>query len=398
MPMNFKPAGETQTTQTISVVIPVFNGGPGLERCLAAIAASSYPVFECILVDDGSTDGMVTAAAERHGVRVLKLQQQSGPGVARNHGAREAHGDILVFIDADVLVHPDAIAVAARALEKDPGLSAVFGSYDDQPGHPSFLSQYRNLFHHWVHQTGKEEASTFWAGCGAIRREVFIDMGGFSREYGRPSIEDIELGTRLRRSGHRIRLEKTLLSTHLKHWTLYNLVRTDIFRRGVPWMSLVLREGRAPGDLNLALNSRIATVLAGLLGLSVPVLPLLGHAAALLPAAAFLLAAAMSIALSQPAGERSGRTLCALALAVVAPVTGYALAPDPWAVIPLALILGLIWTHLAFYRYVAHKRSGAFALAVVLMQVVFFLGCVVAVFVGLMQHYLGKPNTGTGRN
>lgn len=377
---------------SISVVMPVFNGGPDLEKCLSAIAASSRPVFECILVDDGSTDGMVTAAAERHGARVIRLQQQSGPGIARNHGAREARGDILVFVDADVLLHPDALAIAASALEKDPGLSAVFGSYDDQPGHASFLSQYRNLFHHWMHQTGNEEASTFWAGCGAIRREVFIDMGGFSPEYGRPSIEDIELGTRLRRAGHRIRLEKTMFGKHMKHWRFGNLISTDIFRRGVPWMELVLRERRAPSDLNLGLSSRIATFLAGLLGLSVPMLPLTGHAAALLPAAALLLAAALSIRLVTAADGHKGRTLFALALAVVAPVAGYTLAPDPWAVIPLALILALIGTQRAFYRYVARKRSGAFALAVVPMQVLFFLGCAVAAVIGLFKHYFGRPN------
>ncbi len=381
---------------SVSVVMPVFNGGPDLEKCLAAIAASSCPVAECILVDDGSTDGMVTAAAERHGTRVIRLQQQSGPGIARNHGAREARGDILVFIDADVLLHPDALAIAASALEKDPGLSAVFGSYDDQPGHASFLSQYRNLFHHWVHQTGKVEASTFWAGCGAIRREVFIDMGGFSSEYGRPSIEDIELGTRLRRAGHRIRLEKTMFGKHMKHWRFGNLISTDIFRRGVPWMELVLRERRAPSDLNLGLGSRIATFLAGLLGLSVPLLPLTGHAAALLPAAALLLAAALSIRLVTAADGHKGRTLFALALVVVAPLAGYTLAPDPWAVIPLALILALIGTQLAFYRYVAHKRSGAFAIAVVPMQVLFFLGCAVAAVIGLFKHYLGRPKTGPG--
>ncbi len=395
MTVNSKSAVETPTAR-ISVVMPVFNGGPDLEKCLAAIAASSRPVFECILVDDGSTDGMTAAAAERHGARVISLQQRSGPAIARNYGAREARGDILFFIDADVLLHPDAVAVAAGALENDSGLSAVFGSYDDQPGHPSFLSQYRNLFHHWVHQTGNAQAATFWAGCGAIRREVFIDMGGFSQEYGWPSIEDIELGTRLVRSGHRIRLEKTLFSTHLKHWTFCNLVRTDIFRRGVPWMGLVLRERHAPSDLNLNLRSRIATILAGLLGLSVMVFPLSGHAAALLPAAAFLLAGAMSISLSQAAGGRSGRTLFALALAVMAPLALYTLRPDPWAVIPLMLILALIWTHLAFYRYVAHKRSGAFAIAVIPMQVLFFLGCVVAVVVGLMQHYFSQPKSGTG--
>ena len=393
--MNSKPALETQALPRISVVIPVFNGGSSLEKCLAAVAASSTPAFECILVDDASTDGMAEAAAGRQGVRVISLKQQSGPGVARNSGASEARGDILFFIDADVLLHPDALTTAAGALTNDPGLSAVFGSYDDQPGHTSFLSQYRNLFHHWVHQTGNEEASTFWAGCGAIRREVFVEMGGFSPVYGRPSIEDIELGTRLRRSGHRIRLLKTMLGRHMKNWTFWNLIKTDIFHRGVPWMGLVLRERQAPSDLNLGLGSRIATILAGLLAVSWLALPITGHAAALLPATGFLLAAAISIWLSQPAGRHNGRTWLALLLVVLMPFVAYSLAPDPRAVIPLALILGLISTHLAFYRYVARKRSGAFAVAVIPMQVLFFLGCVVSAVIGLTKYCFGKQTTNT---
>lgn len=388
--MNSEPALDAQALPRLSVVIPVFNAGPNLEKCLAAVAASSYPVGECILVDDGSTDGMTTAAAQHHGVRVITLEQRSGPGIARNAGAREARGDIVCFVDADVLLHPDALAIAMQALENDPGLSAVFGSYDDQPGYASFLSQYRNLFHHWIHQTGNDEASTFWAGCGAIRRDVFIDIGGFSHHYARPSIEDIELGTRLRRSGHRIRLEKSMFGKHMKHWTFWNLISTDIFQRGVPWMKLLLHERRLPRDLNLGFCARIATILAALLGLSLLVLPLTGHAWALSPAVAFLLVAPMSIWLSEPAGRRSGGTVFALALALLVPLAGYALAPDPWAVIPLALILALVWTHLAFYRYLLQKRGGAFAIAVIPMQVLFFLGCAVAVVIGVLKHHYGK--------
>ena len=388
MMMNIEPAVDKQTEPRISAVVPVFNGGPGLEKCLAAIAASTYPVYECILVDDESTDGMASAAAQRHGVRVITLKQQSGPGIARNYGAKHARGDILFFVDADVLLHPDALAIAASAFANDPGLSAVFGSYDDQPGQASFLSQYRNLFHHWVHQTGNTEASTFWAGCGAVRREVFLEMGGFSPAYGRPSIEDIELGTRLYAAGHRIRLEKTMFGKHMKNWTFWNLIKTDIFHRGVPWMGLVLREKQAPNDLNLGLGSRIAAILASVLGLSCVVLPFTGHAAALLPAAAFLAAAALCIGLSGPTGGSKAKTWIAVLLVILAPLAMFMPAPDFWSVLPLALILGLVWTHQGFYRYVARKRSGAFAIAVIPMQVLFFLGCAVSAVVGLIRHYL----------
>ena len=157
-----------------------------------------------------------------------------------------------------------------RRFEADPGLSALFGSYDDSPAAPGVVSQYRNLLHHFVHQQGTfhdgiRPAHTFWTGCGTIRREVFLDFGGFDpRLYPRPAIEDIELGYRLTRAGHRIVLARDVLATHLKRWTLSEMVRTDIFRRGVPWMLLLKRTGTVETDLNVKVDQKISVVLTGL--------------------------------------------------------------------------------------------------------------------------------------
>src|SRR3989442_4923268 len=114
------------------------------------------------------------------------------------------------------------------------------------------VSRYRNLLHHFVHQRGKPDASTFWAGCGAIRRHTFEEVRGFdAARFPRPSIEDIELGYRLRAAGHRIRLDPRLQGTHLKRWTLGSILRTDIAQRALPWSRLILKSGQAPPALNL---------------------------------------------------------------------------------------------------------------------------------------------------
>ena len=387
----------TQTKQAqarVSVVIAVYNGGTDLEKCLAAVRASTYPLFECILIDDASTDGMVNAAAEQHNARIIRLEAQGGPARARNIGVKEAGGDIIIFTDADVLLYPDTISVAVNTLQADEKIAAVIGSYDDQPTHASFISQYRNLFHHWVHQTGAEEASTFWTGCGAIRRSVFLEMGGFSQEYRQPSIEDIELGMRMRRAGYRIRLLKNMFGKHMKHWGFWNTIRTDILMRGVPWMQLVLRDGKMTNDLNLNYRSRIATVLAALLAMLLPVLVLTGHSAALLPVTGLLLTAAISARLFVRPAVQHGKSLVTITLAVLIPLIGYWLKPDPLAVVPLTLLLALVATHLEFYRFVAQKRSVAFAIAVVPMQLVFFLGCAISIPLALIRHHLGgKPAT-----
>ncbi|HEU4370168.1 MAG TPA: glycosyl transferase, partial [Methylomirabilota bacterium] len=148
-----------------------------------------------------------------------------------------------------------------------PDVAAVFGSYDAMPRAPGLVSQYRNLLHHFVHQHGDSAASTFWAGCGAVRRDVFATLGGFdARRFPRPSIEDIELGYRLRAAGHRILLDKELQGTHLKRWTLRSVVTTDVTCRAVPWARLNLERRASLTDLNLKASQRASAALVGVAG------------------------------------------------------------------------------------------------------------------------------------
>ncbi|HEX5706620.1 MAG TPA: glycosyltransferase family 2 protein [Pyrinomonadaceae bacterium] len=249
----------------LSVIVPVYNGGAGVALCLDALAASVCDeAFEIIVVDDCSTDGSGEAARAR-GAEVLRLAERSGPSAARNRGAERARGDVLFFVDADVVVRRDTLARVVEFMRAHTEVAAVFGSYDDAPADRHAVSLYKNLLHHYVHQHSNEEAETFWAGCGAIRRAAFEEAGGFDeRRYARPSIEDIELGRRLRRRGARIRLDKGLQVKHLKRWTLPTLVRTDIFARAVPWSRLIFEGGAGvPDDLNLRTRDRASALLAG---------------------------------------------------------------------------------------------------------------------------------------
>jgi glycosyltransferase involved in cell wall biosynthesis len=247
----------------LSVVVPARNAAPHLRQCLAALRACSDVAREVIVVDDASDDDDRTAGVAREaGARLLSTPRRGGPGAARNLGARSAGAPLLLFVDADVLVRPDTLARVRRAFAEEPGLCALFGSYDTTPSDPGPISQFKNLVHHHVHQQGSARASTFWAGCGAVRRELFLAMGGFDESYGRPSIEDIELGVRLVRAGHAIALLKDLQVTHLKRWTLPGLLRSDLLDRAIPWTELILRERRLPADLNLKPGQRLAALCA----------------------------------------------------------------------------------------------------------------------------------------
>jgi hypothetical protein len=224
---------------SLAVVIPATDDPPCLERCLAALQASEYRPEELI---------------------VQREPAHAGPAAARNLGAAATTADILVFVDSDVEVHPDALARIHERFAADPALAAVFGAYDDDPGDPGLTSRYRNLLHHNVHVGAAGEAETFWAGLGAIRRGAFEAAGGYDADrFPEPSVEDIELGMRLRRQGARIVLDPEVRGRHLKAWTPRTMVATDFGRRGVPWARLLLRDGGGSTALNLGWKRRAGT-------------------------------------------------------------------------------------------------------------------------------------------
>lgn len=265
----------------ISIIIPVYNGRKFLERCLDAIFSSPYYSFEVIVVDDCSTDGSAEIARSK-GARILATPRQSGPAAARNMAAETASGEILMFVDADVVVARKTIGQIAERFREMPEISALFGSYDDQPAEPNFLSQYKNLQHHFVHQKSNSEASTFWSGLGAVRRDVFLEMDGFDcKKFAVPSIEDIDLGFRMKRAGHRILLDRNIQAKHLKKWEIVSHVRTEILCRAMPWSKLILENQGMINDMNLKTNDRLSALLVGLSLLVTP-------AIVLMPTLAFL--------------------------------------------------------------------------------------------------------------
>lgn len=244
----------------ISLIIPLFRGGAAFQRCLQAVFTADPAPDEIIVVLDGESPEPYPML-ENGRLRVIASPRRLGPAYARNLGARIARGDILFFIDADVLIPPDAIARVRHIFAKDSGLSALIGSYDDAPAEKNFLSQYRNLLHHYVHQTSREDASTFWGACGAIRRDIFLAHDGFdARRYHQPAIEDIELGYRLKATGHRIKLCKTLQVKHLKHWNAFTILKTDILQRALPWTMLILERRILQNDLNTDQRARFSVI------------------------------------------------------------------------------------------------------------------------------------------
>ncbi len=247
---------------TISIIVPAFNAQATIAACLEAIYAAKHKRDEVIVFDDGATDN-TNAIAQAAGARILRNESAPlGPAHGRNVAAAVATSEFLLFVDADVVIATDTIDLLIKEIART-GAIAAFGSYDDRPRSNRLTSLYANLRHHYVHQHGPSEATTFWSGIGMIDRQVFLASGGYDTAlFAHPSIEDVELGVRLKSSGYRIRLVHGAFGTHCKDWSLWRVWHTDIVRRAYPWSALIA-DGRTAGiDLNVAAGERITAGLA----------------------------------------------------------------------------------------------------------------------------------------
>lgn len=374
----------------LTVVIPARNCKVDLQICLDSLSRSSFRDFEVIVVDDASTTD-ITSWIEPSVARVLVLPQQSGPATARNIGAQAARGELLMFLDADIGVHSDTLQQVVDVFRNDTTVTAVFGSYDTEPSSQNYLSQYRNLMHHFVHQKARAQATTFWSGCGAIRREVFLDAGGFHPDYRRPCIEDIELGVRLHKAGHRIMLDNRIQVTHRKCWNLWGMLKTDVRDRALPWSQLILQEGKLPNDLNLGFAHRLSAVFAGVL------LLIIFAAAWQLPWVLMLPAIAIAGIAGLDNWSQSRRIPTLLRIVAVlgtAAMTGLSIWYFGWlALVPIALVLGIVMLNWPFYSFLARARHPLFAALAVPLQIMYYLYSLGGLAVATALHVLrlGPP-------
>ncbi|HUQ84452.1 MAG TPA: glycosyltransferase family 2 protein [Gemmatimonadaceae bacterium] len=337
-----KPAGPL-----ISIIVPVHQGARTLPDALRALTESDLArdAWELIVVDDASTDDTPMIAAKYADCVVRLPGRPHGPAYARNRGVEVSRGAIIAFFDADVLVHPDALRRMIDVFMNEPDISAVFGAYDTQPTARGFVSQYRNLLHHYVHARSAGDAETFWAGCGAIRRDAFLTAGMYDEwRFTRPQIEDVELGHRLRALGHRIVLRPDIQCAHMKRWRLRDVIKADFNDRGVPWTRLLIQMGAMTKSttLNLATVEKLNTVL--------------------------------------------------LAVAVGLLMLAAALRSVNIAIGAIAALAFVVLVNRPLYVFFARERGFFFALGVIPLHMIYYLNNGFAVIYGwLLHHVFGEP-------
>ena len=249
----------TTSDNSLMVVVPAYNAAWCIDACLQGLREAGFDLArEVTVVDDGSSDNTVQIVQEA-GALLLSHEISRGASTARETGAKAQTAGIYIFIDADVIVGPSTKTQIVGAFHS-PEIAAVFGAYDDQPSAPGWVSQYRNLLHRYVHLTGAGISKTFWTGLGAVRRSVYEEVGGFNPEQR--MMEDVELGLRISGAGHKILLAPEINGTHLKQWGWFNMIKTDLFDRAIPWTELLLRQANTFKDLNLSSDRKVAAVFA----------------------------------------------------------------------------------------------------------------------------------------
>ena len=217
----------------LSVVVSIHDSERTLREVLSAIRASELhrDSYEVIVVDDASADGSVAIAA-RYADTVVKLNgRRSGPAYARNRGVELARGQVIAFVDDDVVVRPDTLPRMLATLVERPDVDAVSASHADSSGATNFVSQYWNLLLRFGEQRHSGRCAQFAPGCGAVRRGAFLSAGMYDEwRFATACLENVELGERLLGAGHEVLLSSELKVTHLKQWDLDSVCQEVWFR------------------------------------------------------------------------------------------------------------------------------------------------------------------------
>ena len=251
----------------ISVIIPNRNGATTIGKCLAAAKASHHSDFEIIVVDDNSNDNSIEVI-ERYPCKLVRLRQHEGAARARNAGASHSRGRILFFTDADCLLQPDTLALAARTLALEGSNTVVGGTYTPAPHDRRFFSRFQSVFINYFETKHAPAADYIATHALAMDAGVFRSKHGFAEDV-RPILEDVEFSHRLRRAGCRLVMNPAIQVQHIFNYSLIRSLR-NAFTKSLYWT------GYAIGNRDLLADSGTASV-----GLKLNVLVFAGNASLL---------------------------------------------------------------------------------------------------------------------
>jgi glycosyltransferase involved in cell wall biosynthesis len=199
-----------------SIIIPAYNAEKMLGRCLESLEKQtvSKQLYEILVVNDGSVDNTAKVAASYPGVKVIN-QKNQGPAAARNYGAKEALGRIILFTDADCVPNTDWLEQMTVPFEMDPTVVGVKGIYrtDQKSLAARFVQlEYEDKYRLLTRTKYIDFIDTYSA---AYKRDIFLFFGGFDLNFRRAANEDVDLSYRISNKGHRMMFNPMAVVTHI---------------------------------------------------------------------------------------------------------------------------------------------------------------------------------------
>lgn len=204
-----------------SIIVPVYNSQISLKRCLDAIFSSEMKDFEVIVIDDGSRDNS-SLIAKGYPAKLVTLNENLGRPYARNIGAENSQGEILVFIDSDITIKKNTLKKIGEDFKTEKNIVAVIGVLSKECPHKDFFSQYKNLYMHYIFRKCPRYIDFLYSSLAAIKKDCFLRFDERFR-IG----EDTELGQRYKKLDKKILLNPELEVTHLKKYNFKKIIRND---------------------------------------------------------------------------------------------------------------------------------------------------------------------------
>lgn len=189
----------------ISIIIPVYNGGNSLKRCLESVHAQITDNDEIIVVNDASSDNSLEIA-KKYATKIITLKKRSGPANARNEGAKAASCQYLYFLDSDTMLANDNLQKLKSHFIDNPEIKVIQSLWSHKPLDEGFSARFLALRAYYVTDVDNfrknkisRKASWFYSANSAIDRKLFLSLGGFDTSFKDPGGEEYEFGHRLRK-------------------------------------------------------------------------------------------------------------------------------------------------------------------------------------------------------
>lgn len=212
--------------QSLSIIIPNYNGERTVGACLDAIIAYRDDACEIVVVDDCSQDGSVGIIGN-YPCKLIRLTKHAGASAARNAGAFGSTGEVLFFIDNDCIVTDTTIPRVKKIISKQPADVVVGGTYTTVPYDAGFFSSFQSVFINYFETKNRNDPDYLATHALVVRAKAFKELGGFKEEF-LPILEDVEFSHRLRRNGFRLIMDPDLQVRHIFHYSLVRSLRNAV--------------------------------------------------------------------------------------------------------------------------------------------------------------------------